>query len=338
MDGMNIFDGLELLAFLAEQSSFGGPDVDRITIGRWQHLFGYTHDEAVLRIHQHRTDFTDGTRMRVTESHWRKVRAKKEVAGHDWESFEHECNVRARTAGPSSQRFPKKKEKPIDPDVTYFLKIEWPFTSVEQVQEVAGLSKPPLRLDGNDDEGEPTTFCGIDDAAKDKVLAWLERRGYFFEPMLIPYSLAKKNLSSTSVYPTLGVDTTLPQHRLNSLDDPKLSPAQDQHPVWYFFYDDLADRTVLSKLLDIQFVLFNNASVTGGTLKTGVGENKVLVDSPNSNEKVSGQAYLAFTKDEEECIRLYKTAKYEIVRCEIQIEGIGTKQGLTFRYVGEVDP
>jgi hypothetical protein len=50
-------------------------------------------------------------------------------------------------------------------------------------------------------------------------------------------------MSSSSMTPTLGINATLPQHRLVS------SPHQEQYPILYFFYGTLADPEQLCKVL-----------------------------------------------------------------------------------------
>ncbi|KAF3063504.1 poly polymerase [Daldinia childiae] len=129
----------------------------------------------------------------------------------------------------------------------------------------------------------------------------------------------------------------MPQHRLCSNDDPKLVPAQNQYPVWYFFYGTLADPSVLKRLLNINIdPSYCPASVVGGVLKTWGGKYKALVDAPN-NKAVQGQAFLVKDQEQEECLQLYETDKYDVVRCEIQLRGKKVK-GLTFRFIGDVDP
>lgn len=91
--------------------------------------------------------------------------------------------------------------------------------------------------------------------------------------------MLSQDLSATSIYPTLGPDSILPQHRLSSclsLDTTlpqhrvssshtAFSPRQDEHTVWYFFYGTLADK-VLTRFLSLEAELptLMPASISGG--------------------------------------------------------------------------
>ncbi|OTA94659.1 hypothetical protein M434DRAFT_394460 [Hypoxylon sp. CO27-5] len=129
----------------------------------------------------------------------------------------------------------------------------------------------------------------------------------------------------------------MPQHRPNSMDDPKLAPAQNEYPVWYFFYGTLADPMVLKRLLGHQ-PSYQPATVTGGVLKTWGGKYKALVDAIDQKAEVQGHAFLVQDQEQEHSLQLYETDKYEVVRCEIQIDGKEKVKGLTFRFIGDVDP
>ncbi|KAI0114544.1 hypothetical protein GGR51DRAFT_450234 [Nemania sp. FL0031] len=123
----------------------------------------------------------------------------------------------------------------------------------------------------------------------------------------------------------------MPQNRPSSADDPRLLPSQDQYPVWYFFYETLADPAVVGRLLGVD-ATYKDASVQGGVIKIWGGRYKALVDSPGS--VVNGHAFLIQSQDQEEALRCYETDKYEVVRCELNL-GSEKVRGLTFRFIGD---
>ncbi|KAI2778737.1 hypothetical protein F4815DRAFT_476461 [Daldinia loculata] len=325
---MDFLDELESMAQVAIQQPQQLDEIDSDDIKRWQSLFGYTYAQAAQKIQEHRTDLS---RILVTDSHWEIVRAEKEAEGYDKEAYEHSRSLMASLASNSRpQKIPNKTRPSV-----YLLKLEGPLDNVIRVQSAAGLDITPQEHKGTDDSGEHTIFCKVDANTKQKLLEFLASQGSRFQPTFIRYSRAEKNLSTKSAYPTLGIDTTMPQHRLCSTDDPKLVPAQNQYPVWYFFYGTLADPSVLKRLLGID-PTYRPASVVGGVLKTWGGKYKALVDAP-SDKTVQGQAFLVKGREQEECLQLYETDKYEVVRCEMEIEGMEEVKGLTFRFVGDVD-
>ena len=81
------------------------------------------------------------------------------------------------------------------------------------------------------------------------------------------------------MYPTLNVDTTLPQYRADSVDA-KFVPTRNQYPVWYFFYGNLAVPDILSRRLGLsEKPVFTPATVTGGVIKKWRGKHNALLDS-----------------------------------------------------------
>jgi hypothetical protein len=141
--------------------------------------------------------------------------------------------------------------------------------------------------------------------------------------------MAAKDLSSTSAYPTLGIDTSMPQHRLSAPEDPKCFPGQHEYPVWYFFHGTLADPEVLGRLLGI-VPSYRNAYVQEGMLKTWGGKYKALVDNPGG--VAYGSAFLVQDQEQEDILRCYETENYEVVRCNLIIENEKVS-ALTFRFI-----
>lgn len=112
---------------------------------------------------------------------------------------------------------------------------------------------------------------------------------------------AYKELSSTSLYPTLGKDTTLPQYR--SQDKHFLATPQSQankFPVWYFFYGTLASVSKLTSLLSLpenDIPVLHQVMVSGGKIETwGNGKYNALVDG-NSGNSVTGFAYRVLSEE-----------------------------------------
>lgn len=66
-------------------------------------------------------------------------------------------------------------------------------------------------------------------------------------------------------------------------------------------------------------------------MKSWAGKYKALVDGPPS-ARIQGHAYEVMSEDHEESLRAYETVRYEVVRCDIHIEGKGVVRGLTFRF------
>ncbi|KAI1456715.1 hypothetical protein F4805DRAFT_218382 [Annulohypoxylon moriforme] len=326
---MDFLDELESMAQVAIQQPYESDEPDNDDIRRWQSLFGYTYSGAAQKIQEHRSDLS---RVLVTESHWEIVRAEKEAQGYNKEAYEHSCTLATYVTPAAPQKLSTRATKPS----VYLLKLEGPLSSVAQVKFAAELQESPPELSATDDSGEPTTFCKINAEDKEKILDYLPRQGSRFQPTFVRYSKAEKDLSAASAYPSLGIDTTLPQHRPVSVDDPKLSPAPNQYPVWYFFYGTLADPDVIKRLLGCE-PSYRPASVTGGVLKTWGGKYKALVDAFDDKVEVHGHAFLVQNPEQEDCLQLYETDKYDVVRCEIRMDDERVK-GLTFRFIGDVDP
>ncbi|KAI1093284.1 hypothetical protein F5B19DRAFT_158197 [Rostrohypoxylon terebratum] len=323
---MDFLAELESMAEVAAQQLLQD-EPDDASVNRWQHLFGYSYPEAEQKIHEHRTDLS---RITITESHWEMVRLEKESQGYDKEAYEHSCSLAVHTNS-VPQNAPRKTGSSI-----YLIKLEGPLSSADLVKSAACLDETPLEHCATDDMGETAAFCKVDTTAKEKLMGYLASQGSLFQPTFIRYSKAEKNLSVTSAYPTLGIDSTMPQHRLNSTTDSRLLPAQNQYPVWYFFYGTLGDSVVLKNLLGVDPV-YSPASITGGAMRTWGGKYKALVDAPDRRQEVRGQAFLVQDKEQEEALQLYETYKYEVVRCEIHLESEDRVKGLTFRFIGDVD-
>ncbi|CAG9952159.1 unnamed protein product [Clonostachys rosea f. rosea IK726] len=171
-------------------------------------------------------------------------------------------------------------------------------------------------------------YAVINRKDKDKLLANLPAGS---SATIIPISRDRKDLSHNSAYPTLGLDTTLPQNRPYSpiVDHEKPQPGNEDYPVWYFFYGTLADFWVPTT----PFSLIP-AWTIGGRIGTWAGKYKALVDDFGGG-RVYGYGFLVQDKEAEDALRYYETGAYEVVRCEIYLEtngGVNMVKGLTFRF------
>ncbi|KAM7197063.1 hypothetical protein V8F20_006816 [Naviculisporaceae sp. PSN 640] len=258
----------------------------------------------------------------------------------------------------------------------YLIRLDGPLSSPETVRVAGGLPTLPETftdesnpddedsdLDSNYENPQqtPTRFCRIDNITKDKTLAWLSSNPppaaehSDWRPLIIKDARAHKDLSSVSAYPTLGVDTTLPQHRLHSISpdqDLSLRPTQNEYPVWYFFYGTLADPDVLRRVLELpddSLITYHSARLT----TCGDRRYKALVDfttadngdagltrKNDTTSVIEGKTYLVQNREEEDNLRVYETDLYEVVRCAIELEMNGEVKlvkGLTFRFTGIAD-
>lgn len=318
------------------------PSEEEIT--RWQTLFAYSYSEAVEHINNQKSDYS---RFRLSNDHWDMIRSQKEAQGYSREAFEHWMKTEGHST-PSDT-----KEKVIITSVfkaeTFFLiLLEGVLSSPESIQGVAKLPDPPRAFQaalGTRD----AVFCRIDGNIKQSIENWLSQENSTFRPTFVRLSKAKKDLAATSIYPTLGLESTLPQHRFSSKlgFDTTLphhrgssghttsAPLQDEYPVWYFFYGTLADSVLLTRLLllpEAEPPILVPARISGGLIKTWDGKYKALVDGA-STDYVNGSAYEVISKELENDLLLYETEKYEVVRCRITMAS-QTVQGLTFRFAG----
>ncbi|GKZ38093.1 hypothetical protein AbraIFM66950_010040 [Aspergillus brasiliensis] len=227
---------------------------------------------------------------------------------------------------------------PRDKNSTFLVKLEGPLSTPSQVQKLSQSLTTPILKEG---VGETSTasFCLITGAMKLNIISALA--GSTFSATFIRINLSPKDLSQHSMAPCLGsdIDPTLPQNRATDADEIFL-PKQDQYPVWYFFYGNLAVTKILAERLGLdERPVYRKAVVNGGILKTwGGGKYRALVDG-KASERVAGWAYEVCSEEDEEMLRYYETDYYEVVRCDIcMVDDVGeVVKGLVFRFVGDVD-
>ena len=251
-----------------------------------------------------------------------------EAQGYSREAYEHKLKKDGRLTISTSTS---------QASATYLVLLEGVLDTPEKIQAAAKLPEPPHAVQASSEtRTEDSVFCRIDGNGKQALETWLSHQNSTFKPLFVRISKAQKDLAATSIHPTLGIESTLPQHRL-SFSHKTLSPTplQDEYPVWYFFYGTLADSSILTRLLSLseaEHPVLVPATISSGIVRKWQHKYNGLVDGA-STDYVRGSAYNVTTKEREEALLLYETEKYEVVRCSIVMES-GVVEGLTFRFVG----
>ncbi|KKY27588.1 putative aig2-like protein [Phaeomoniella chlamydospora] len=304
-----------------------GPIVHQEKILQWQQLFGFTATDAMEHILRHREDIF---RIRVSDEHWQMVMVDKK--GYDKEAYEFELGHAHghKQALEEPALIMPRQETPGN--VTYLVKLEGLLESPAMVQQAAGLSNAPPVAKGMADSGDDAQFCIINGSDKALVMDWLAARGQqHFRPTFIRLSASMKDLSLISLAPFLGVESSLPQYRVD--DGKDVGVLQDEYPVWYFCYGNLAKSDILMKLLSLESPpRYHSARVTGGIVKRWAGKYNAMIDGPEASV-VDGWAYRVMSKHDEDILRFHESGNYEVVRCNISMHDRAVK-GLTFRYSG----
>ncbi|XMA20861.1 hypothetical protein WAI453_013652 [Rhynchosporium graminicola] len=187
---------------------------------------------------------------------------------------------------------------PAQARTIYLLKLDGPLSTPSKVQEIANLPAIPECHLGSSDDGS-SMFCKVDGRAKLAIENWLSVHNKDLRPLFVPFGRAYKELSSTSLSPTLGIDTTLPQFRPQDLQflDHAHSFGQKKRSV--------------SRL----------ASVKGGKMEIwGNGKYNALING-SEDSRIDGWAYMVISEEYEDALRKYETEAYEVVKCEIEMEG-----------------
>ena len=317
---MDLFEELENMAANVAEDLESQPDEEEIA--RWQQLFSYTYSEAHEQIMDQRNDYS---RSQVSDDLWNLAKPRMEAQGYSREAYEHELKTDGRltTSISTSQA-----------SATYLVLLQGVLDTPEKVQAAAKLPEPPRTVQASSETKiEASVFCRINGNTKQALESWLSRQRSTFKPTFIRLSKAKKDLAATSIHPTLGIESTLPQHRPSFLQTFSPKPLQDQFPVWYFFYGTLADSSVLTRILSLsetEHPLLVPATISRGIVRKWQHKYNALVNGA-STDHVHGSAYRVTTKEREEALLLYETEKYEVVRCSLMMES-GIVEGLTFRF------
>ena len=330
---MDLLAELESMAQMSvQQPDYVSDQPDLQTIEIWQALFNYDYAEAVRQINNKRADFQQFT---ISDEHWALVRTEMEDQGYDREAYEHFCWLQSRRSRRQEQPQPTKRASTTS--ATFLLKLEGPLADVEAVKAMGEISDTLPLHTATDEDGEVSQFCIVDARTRDKIIHHLAKVNPLFQPTLIRYSKARKDLDPFSASPTLNIDATMPQHRPNSENDPKLFPKQDQYPVWYFFYGTLADPVRLRRLLNFGDEPSYVSARVRGTLGLWAEKYLALTDAvQGTGDLIQGRAFQVESQDQEDSLRYYETDHCEVVRCEIEMAE-GTVRGLTFRFIGKGD-
>ncbi|KAL4917603.1 hypothetical protein BDW62DRAFT_201628 [Aspergillus aurantiobrunneus] len=232
---------------------------------------------------------------------------------------------------------PIKSTLPMqEPNSTYLVKLEGPLGTASKAQRLAGMLYLPEQVDGIGEASGGAYFCFVNGADKCEITAALSKHAVdCFHLTFIRINRAAKALSSDSAAPCLGYDATLPHHRAAEAAHVFL-PAQSEYPVWYFFYETLANSEVLMEKLELPVrPNLRPATVEQGNIRTWGGKYKALLDGVDT---VKGWAYKVVSASHEDVPRYYEADRYEVVRCTISMDDTReTVQGLAFRFIGVCD-
>ena len=181
-------------------------DIATRTVERWKALFGFSAHDVNERIIAHRQDLS---RRVVSQDHWEMVREDR--ADYDEEAYEYEINYSVLPVPQQPETYQQRSNA-----ATYLLKLGGPFNLPEKIKEAASLDLlPEIRTS---DEGIDS--CLVDGESKVKILDWLASNDYFtYRPLFVRLSQAAKDLHPRSLHPTLGISSTIPQYRLDSVSD-----------------------------------------------------------------------------------------------------------------------
>lgn len=289
-------------------------------IERWQKLFGLSVEDAEKRIQNYRSDYE---RQTISDELWWDVQESKVAQGYDREAYEYDLFCRPK-------KVDKNKSTTADDQSLRGMILDGPLDTPERVKAIARLAKTPKVTTAESEHGSKS-FCYITAQEEDRIKKALVNRGIAFKPFFITINIAAKDLCAWSATPTLGLrDATLPQHRASDTTD---LVQQNQYPVLYFFYGTLAVPEVLQRVLSIDGgIHLLPAKVFGGKITDWGGKYRALVDSYDDT-CVDGYAFMVETEDQERELRLYETKMYEVVRCDIWVDG-KPRKGLTFRFAG----
>ena len=263
------------------------------------------------------------------------MRPEREAAGYDREAYEYEIELQRQ---PETFGLPGVAGSRPSSGNAFILKFEGPLSTPAKVQEAAGLTTLPIITKGTDADKETreASFCHIDDSARQNIIAWLLRENIVgFRPTIVRVSKADTELSSVSMHPTLGIESTLPQYRASN-PGTVFTPTEDQYPVWYFFYGSSVDADVLSSRLSLfSMPVFRSTSITGGVVRSWGGKYRALVDS-HATIPINGWAFQVVSREYEDALRLYETEAYEVVRCSITMKDKPDEvvNDLVFRFAG----
>ena len=205
-------------------------------ISRFRNLFNYSESQALDALIGLRSDMNH---QELTDEQWATVQTEKEAAGHDRESYEHQRQL--WFAKPTESTFSSARSGGAD---CFLFKLREPFPSIDVLRREVGVMAE-LKV-GYDEDGSPADFACVNRNTKHAIEEWIQQHPTLQTPNFIPIRQAAKDLSATSCYPSLGIDSTLPQHRAKD-DEETFAPAQTEYNVWYFFYGKVSTLSCLAR-------------------------------------------------------------------------------------------
>jgi hypothetical protein len=184
------------------------------------------------------------------------------------------------------------------PQYQFLVQLDGPLACHSALQNLLGY-EPKVLKGSSVEEDSKAYFIRVEALEKQRIAAWLAEKHHTFVPTFVSQRVARKVLEIASVARMLGFESTLPHHRLLSADQIP-QPAQDEYPVWYFFYGTLADPEHLKALLgEVDGAKdgyeLRPARIRGGRLETRPGGDKKykgLVDDFDRRNMVKGPAFL----------------------------------------------
>lgn len=187
----------------------------------WQKLFSYSREEAVVRISARNGDLS---RYSLSEDLWNDVKEEWIEKGYDKDAYEHMLGRQIQALRPVKQPIITSTASNFSQSA-YLLKLEGGVSTQEQIQALLG-SDHNLQIQ-RDQEDPSIQFCRLSFGGRQMIESKLSSAPTFISLGAPP---SPKELDPFSRYPTLGIDTTLSQHRANS-DNQCFPPKQDQYPV-----------------------------------------------------------------------------------------------------------
>ncbi|KAF2664425.1 hypothetical protein BT63DRAFT_459913 [Microthyrium microscopicum] len=321
---MDLLAELEIIAQSIGPDCLDADNISAEDLDRWQRLFNLSADEAKERIREQRTSIG---RPIVSDDYWEEV--QENHPGHTKESYQYSLYLS------TIRRAPQKSKPAPTKSSEYLLRLDGPLKTAADVKAIIGVELPLVH--GSDDSDQDVDFVIVNGSTKAVIQEHFESSisAAIFHPTFLKIAMAKKDLQSNSLYPTLGIDSTLPQFRMQN--GAKGSPGHTEYPVCYFFYGTLAEPDRLARLLNLDAEPKLKACyIQRGIVKTWCGRYKALVNSNDPSAAVEGFAHWITSAEQEQALQYYESDMYEVVRCQIEFDDSDTPQpGLTFRFVDE---
>jgi hypothetical protein len=325
-------DDLTDLEDISEASFYESPSPDVVTtsdVATWQAQFGYTDYEVVEAIEAHRA-----YDVHFTAAEWEHERVQAEEQGHNQETWAHVRFCGGCGGHVDVQDLPQSYHaRQVFPK--FLVSLRGVLFDEDQVRKYTETRRALKSCDLCDEVGDTLDYVALHNFEWSFLQTKMPT--CFLSQLLtlrVDPPLAYKQLLSHSISPMLGYEGTLPQYRFDSLDE-IARPAQDEYPVVYFLYNDLANRNRLMRVLALaELPALEPAVALGGKLMTW-GRYRALVNG-EEDDKVGGVMYTVQNKVDEDFLRGHETGKYEVVRCIMysQVDDMVVR-GLTFRFRDE---